>query len=207
MINHIGPYMNYLNQNYPQFINRVFNNGLWYVSTNAKQDMIAGKAGDFIIPEPVKLEKKPDTRKLTSGYKKRGLKDQLLKDKKSKLLKELRSHNPKRYTTLLRFSRMTSYKKRGSAKNIDGDVGWIKSAGKAIAVGISYQTGGTTTVTDKMRRYFFAIGIGITKKTINRTPRDIWNNIHKKHVVGGGMQKHMENKLKDKIKEAEQKYK
>ena len=56
-----------------------------------------------------------------------------------------------------------------------------------------------------MRRHFFGLGIGLKKSTstIRRPSRDIWNNIHAKHVAGGGMQEHMEKKLRQKIEDAQ----
>ena len=199
----VGPFLDMVESKFNKHMKSVVNAGLFYVSDNAKADLMVGRAGDTVLPKVQSLRKKISNIKANKRLKKKGYgKDQIksLAAQRNKLKRD-KGHNltkSKKFGTMPYLARAIRYTKMGQTAR--PAVGWVgPSSLRAAAKGVYFQTGGSTIVTKKMKRYFFAIGVGLTKSKIDRPHRDIWNNVYRKYVRGGGMQERMEQKLQDKI--------
>jgi hypothetical protein len=215
IMDEVGPFLRMMEKKWPSQAGRTVNNGLYFLQSNAKADLKKNKAGNVSLPPVQELkrskgdytrylrgQKKGKTRNqkraLTSANaKKAGQYSGLAAQRKAE--RKSAKKNQKGLANAIRYSKYTVNK-------LEAAVGWVFRNGTDqrtwSAKGVYYQTGGTQTITKKMRGYFAGVRGVILKKgktQISRPSREIWNNVFQKYVVGGAMERYMAKKLIEKI--------
>lgn len=206
VVDEVGPFLQSLEKNYKKYQDSTINSGLFYISKSTKEDLKKGMAGNHRLEKISLLKKRFDNKKSNKKWKRAGLKKDATKALRKERTADRSEHKRNKGGAALNYLKnMIKYIKSENGQK--ATVGWVGTgSSKVQRIGRLWQKEKETNVTSDMRRHFAGLGIGIKRSTsvIKKPARDIWNNIHTKYVKGGGMQKAMEAKLQQKIKDAEE---